>query len=177
MKKTISLGVLSICILFGVILHSYKKPEQKTGLTQDNLSISKNQTGYAMRNFGVSLSYNESTNEPEILEFVVTNESSKEWYWRRAINYNNKNEKDALKTTSDLEVKIEGIWHEVPIKDDIFSDFIQLHLLPDSDTIIPVCTDIYQTFGSGNYRFTIVVYDDNQNEFNLSCEFLIIEEE
>ena len=180
MKKAIIVGGLSICLFFGVILYNYKVIEPEGGLTKDILCESKNQNGYPMSNFGVSISNGKivsGTDGIELLEFVIENESAKKWYWRRNINFNEKNGEDEA---TDLEVEIEGIWYNIPLKKDrtdLIIPLVKLHLLPGSTSTISVWTGIYQAISPGNYRFTIIVYDDDFNEFNLSCEFVTTEEE
>ena len=55
MKKVMIGGGLSICLLMGVILYNYRAIEQEGDLTKNFLYVSENQSGYPVRNFGVSL--------------------------------------------------------------------------------------------------------------------------
>lgn len=177
MVKKIIEGGLVICLILGVMVCNYnnKMKGQESTLETNNLYASENQIGYDMSNFGVSISCEQNATKTEVLEFVIQNTSAKKWYWRRNIYFDEENERYEAK---DLEVKIEDIWYNVPLKkdqSDFFFQSMQLHLLPNSATPISVWTGIYQVINPGNYRFTIVIYDDDFNEFNLSCEFTVTE--
>ena len=178
MKKFVIGGGLSICLFLGVLvlLFNYEVIEQEGGLTKDDLYVSENQSGYPMSNFGVSISSGRTMNGTEPLEFVIENGSAKEWYWRRNLNFD---EKDGEDKETDLEVEIDGIWYSVPFgknRTDLVMPAMQWRLFPGRTTTISVWTGIYQGVSPGNYRFTITVYDDDFNEFYLSCEFLIAKE-
>lgn len=178
MKKIVIGGGVSICLLLGMmILCDYKEIKQEGRLIKDNLYESENQNGYPMSNFGVSITNGENMDSTEVLEFVIENGSDKKWYWRNYIEFN----KEREGYTSDLEVKIDETWYNVPLKEEYSNNMsislMKLHLLPESTTTISVYTNVYQTLVAGKYRFTITVYDDNNNEFNLSREVTITEEE
>lgn len=179
MKKFV-LGVgLGICLFFGglVLLFNYEVIEQEGGLAKDDLYESENQSGYPMSNFGVSISSGRTMNGTGPLEFVIENKSDKEWYWRRKLD---SFEKDGEDEETDLEMEIDGIWYSVPLvknrTDLVVMPLMQWSLFPGRATTISVWTGIYQVISPGNYRLTIVVYDDDLNEFYLSCEFVITKE-
>lgn len=176
MKKFVIGGGLSICLFLGVLLFNYEVIEQERGLTKEDLYESENQSGYPMSNLGVSISGGRIMNETEQLEFVVENKSTKEWYWRRNLGFD---EKDGEDKETDLEIEIDGIWYYVPLEENRtnwISPAMQWSLFPGRTTIISVGTGIYQVISPGNYRFTVAVYDDDLNEFYLSCEFVIAKE-
>lgn len=176
MKKVMIGGGLSICLLMGVILYNYRAIEQEGDLTKKFLYVSESQSGYPMRNFGVSITNGKIMDNTKILEFVMENESARKWYWKRNLRFNEK----SREYITDLEVKIDEIWYNVPFKEEsanISIPLVQLYLLPKSTTTISVNTDLYQMLVSGRYRLTVIIYDENSNEFKLSSEFLITEEE
>lgn len=178
MNKKVIEGGLGICLVLGVMLYSYHfkaiEPESReSSLRTDDLYVSENQIGYASSNLGITIVNRENASETENLEFVLKNKSTKKWYWKRSVIFY---EENGERETTDLEVKIEETWYDVPLKEDKtdwVTTLVKTHLLPGSTTPISVWTGIYQAIVPGNYRFTITVYDDNFNEFNLSCEFTI----
>ena len=159
MNKRVIEGGLSICLVMGVILYGYnfKVIESESSLKTGDLYVSENQIGYASSNLGVTIINGENASETENLEFVLKNESTKKWYWKRNVNFY---EENGERETTDLEVKIEGTWYDVPFKEDKtdwVTPLVKTHLLPGSTTPISVWTGIYQAISPGNYRFTMMI--------------------
>lgn len=178
MKKIVVGGMLGICLILGMAFYSCKLKtiEPETTLKMDDLHASANQAGYSASNLDVSIISGENIGGAEHLEFMLKNESKKKWYWRRKIDFGKEN---GGYEATDLEVKIGGIWYDVPLTEDktnLVTELVEWHLLPSSTIPISVWTGIYQTITPGTYRFTVTIYDNNLSEFNLSCEFVITEE-
>lgn len=154
-----------------------KQEEQEESLSKENLCESKNQNGYPMSNFGVSISSEKiMTSETEVFEFEIKNESTKVWNWKSDLYFDK--EKNKIEANN-LEIKIDEIWYQVPFRKDgpEMIDLIKRVLFPGSTTTVSVCPGLYRKIIPGNYRFTIIIYDDDLYEFKISSEFLVVEEE
>ncbi len=178
LKKFIIGGGLSLCLLLGVILYHCKEIKQEgeeESISKDNLCVSENQNGYPMNNFGVSIS-NEKimTNGAEVFEFEIKNESTKVWYWKSDIYFDR--DKDKLEANN-LEIKIDEVWYRVPFGKNgpEMINSIRPVLFPGSTKTVSVYPSLYQKIIPGNYRFTIIMYDDELYEFKISTEFLVVE--
>ncbi len=180
LKKIMIGGGLSLCLFLGVILYHHKEikqEEQEESLSKENLCESKNQNGYPMSNFGVSISSEKiMTSETEVFEFEIKNESTKVWNWKSDLYFDK--EKNKIEANN-LEIKIDEIWYQVPFRKDgpEMINLIKRVLFPGSTTTVSVCPGLYRKIIPGNYRFTIIIYDDDLYEFKISSEFLVVEEE
>ena len=116
------------------------------------------------------------TSETEVFEFEIKNESTKVWNWKSDLYFDK--EKNKIEANN-LEIKIDEIWYQVPFRKDgpEMIDLIKRVLFPGSTTTVSVCPGLYRKIIPGNYRFTIIIYDDDLYEFKISSEFLVVEEE
>lgn len=171
LKKIAIGGGLGLCLLLGMLMYHNKLTRQEVldvDLWKDSLCESKKQSGYPAKNFGVSLS-----NENVMLlgaksfEFEIKNESNRKWYW------------DETFIVNGLEINLDGIWYQIPVKDENGYTFnLMEYPLPPGDTMtVFLHPDFYQNMIPGNYRYTILIYDHEDHSFNVSSEFTVVEKE
>lgn len=166
------------CLVFGIIsymlMYKHNVPIEES-IPQANLRVSGNQDGYPTSNLGVSIHCKGKAGEKEKIEFVVENNSNTEWCWCPNIRVNERNGVSIIEETG-LEIELDDIWYDIPLKEDLVFTLAEYFLLPNSSNIISFYESSYFTLIPGKYRYAITIYNDS-NEFNLSAEFIITEEE
>lgn len=103
----------------------------------------------------------------EGFEFEIRNESDRKWYWDETFMVNG------------LEINLDGIWYQIPVKDENGYMFTLLErpLSPGSTMTVFLHPDLYPKMIPGNYRYTIRMYDYEEHSFRVSSKFTVVEEE